>query len=181
MDDHARRDYDAVAAQIGRPPRSVVEVSARCHLDLPVVSSVPPILDDGTPFPTMYWVGCPLAVRRISRIEATGGIVEAESLLAADPELAARHEAAMGRYQSERDSLVPVDYTGPRPRGGVAGTTGRGLKCLHAHYADHAAGNDNPVGAWVAAAIEPLDCVTPCVVVADAGVASNPDWREPVR
>ncbi len=49
------------------------------------------------------------------------------------------------------------------------------MKCLHAHYADHAAGNENPVGAAVAPWIEPLDCTVPCVA---EGVA-NPDWVEP--
>ena len=53
------------------------------------------------------------------------------------------------RYAIERDALVPSDHTGPRPSGGVAGTR-TGVKCLHAHYAWHLAGGDDPVGRWVA-------------------------------
>ncbi len=171
-------DRTAVAAQIGRPPRSRVDVVARCPLDLPVVTVVPPLLDDGTPFPTRYWLTCPLAVLRTSRMESTGGIRRAEAALAADPGLAERHERAMARYAADRDAALPPDHTGPRPRGGVAGATG-GVKCLHAHLADHLAGNDNPIGSWVAAEIGELVCDLPCVL--PGGEGRNPEWREPPR
>ena len=36
------------------------------------------------------------------------------------------------------------------------GGTGRGVKCLHAHYAFRLAGGDDPVGAWVAGEVEPV-------------------------
>jgi hypothetical protein len=172
-------DRGAVEAQIGRPPRSTVVVAARCHLGLPTVIVVPPLLDDGTPFPTLYWLTCPLASKRIGRLEADSGVKRAEHMLAADPDLAAAHESAMEQYTEARDRMVPDGYRGHRPRGGVGGT-GAGVKCLHAHYAHTAAGNDNPVGAWTAGQIEPLDCRHPCVVV-DAGgaVGRNPGWVEP--
>jgi hypothetical protein len=57
---------------------------------------------------------------------------------------------AHARYAAERDAAIPVGHTGPRPSGGVGGTR-TGVKCLHAHYAWHLAGGDDPVGAWVAA------------------------------
>ena len=44
--------------------------------------------------------------------------------------------------------MVPPEHAGPRPHGGVGGTQ-RGVKCLHAHYAWHLAGGDDPVGRWV--------------------------------
>lgn len=160
-------------AQLGRPLRAPSQVVSRCHLDLPVVVDVPPILDDGTPFPTRFWLTCPLAVKRIGRLEGIGGVKRMEAKAAADPVFAARLEAAHRRYAAERDALVPAGVA-VRPRGGVGGTA-QGVKCLHAHYADHRAGNDNPVGEVVAAWIEPLDCRVPCVV--DDG--PNPDWHEP--
>lgn len=93
-----------------------------------------------------------------------------EAKAAADPAFAGRLEAAHRRYAVARDALVPAGAT-HRPDGGVGGTTG-GIKCLHAHYADSAAGNDNPVGEVVAAWIEPLDCTLPCVIDG----ARNPAW-----
>ncbi len=169
----AEGERQTVAAQIGRPLRARSEVVARCPLGLPVVIEVPPILDDGTPFPTRFWLTCPLAVRRVARLESSGG-VKAMNVRAADDVAFGRAlEAAHTRYAQERDALVPAGAS-PRPEGGVAGAV-RGVKCLHAHYADHAVGNDNPVGAVVAGTVEPLNCTIPCVV----GGERNPEWREP--
>ncbi len=175
MDDHA-----VVAAQLGREPRSTVEVVARCHLGIPVVIAVAPHLDDGTPFPTRYWLTCPLAVRRIGRIEAQGGVKDAEAWIAADPAVAARFAASAARYARERDALIAPDAPQHRPTGGVGGAH-NGVKCLHAHYADYAAGNDNPVGERTAQLVDPLDCRLECVAEVDGVVGRNPEWREPKR
>lgn len=169
MDDAGR----VISAQLGRDLRAKSDVVATCPLGLPVTIAVPPILDDGTPFPTRYWLTCPLAVRRIGRIEASGEIRRLDEQAGVDPEFGQRLSAANDRYRKERDALIPVGAQ-HRPRGGVAGAES-GIKCLHAHYADHIVGNDNPVGEGVAALIEPLDCTIPCVV----GGLRNPDWREP--
>lgn len=171
-------DRRVVAIQIDREPRSVVDVVARCSLGLPTVTRVPPHLDDGTPFPTTYWLTCPLASRRIGRLEAAGGVKEADLRISTDPEFAAAHALAMERYRIERDQLVGPNPPAHLPEGGVAGSRG-GVKCLHAHYADHAAGNVNPVGAEVAHEIEPLDCTVLCVVKLEGNVLRNPDWVEP--
>src|SRR5439155_23649653 len=79
----------------------------------------------------------------VSRLEAAGGVRAAEA--AVDP---AALDAAHARYASERDAALPPEHRGPRPTGGVGGTR-RGVKCLHAHYAWHLAGGDDPVGRWV--------------------------------
>ncbi|MEX0667123.1 MAG: DUF501 domain-containing protein, partial [Acidimicrobiia bacterium] len=139
---------------------------------------VPPVLDDGTPFPTHYWLSCPLAVRRVARIESRGDIALMEERAAADPDFEQRLAAAHERYRVERDRLIPEDAI-HLPSGGVAGAS-FGIKCLHAHYADYAAGTgeeprDNPVGELVAAEIEPLDCTVPCVI----DDHRNPNWIEP--
>ncbi|MEA2023063.1 MAG: DUF501 domain-containing protein [Actinomycetota bacterium] len=172
-------DRSVVQAQIGRPPRSTIDVTARCHLGLPIVITVPPLLDDDTPFPTLYWLTCPLAAKRIGRVEAGGGVRQAELMIADDPALVDRHSAAAERYRTSREAMIPDGYVGYQPTGGVGGT-GAGVKCLHAHYADTAAGNDNPVGEWTAAQIEPLDCGVACVADAGDGTAiRNPGWIEP--
>lgn len=170
-------DAAVLAVQIGRPLRSGADVVARCHLGLPVVTRVPPVLDDGTPFPTTYWLSCPLAVRRIGRIESAGGVQAMERKAAADGVFGAALERAHERYRNDRDALVP-DGAEHRPSGGVAGVR-IGVKCLHAHYADHAAGNENPVGAVTAPWVEPLDCSVGCVMDGDDGPVHNTSWIEP--
>jgi hypothetical protein len=74
--------------------------------------------------------------------------------------------------------LLPVGMTGHRPSGGVGGSSG-GVKCLHAHYADFAAGNDNPIGRDLHDVIGEPRCQMPCVAIVDGELQRNPDWREP--
>ena len=170
-------DAKVVEAQIGRPLRAGCDVVCRCHLGLPVVTAVPPILDTGEPFPTSYWLGCPLAQRRISRIEAAGGVREAAERAEREPEFAQALADAHRRYAQDRDRQVPATAR-HKPQGGVGGAR-RGVKCLHAHYADSAAGNANPVGELMRARIEPLNCNHPCVLVDAGGAHRNADWQEP--
>ena len=169
-------DSADIEAQIGRPLRAPSTVLSRCHLGLPVVVEVPPILDDGTPFPTHYWLSCPLAGTRIGRLEGTGGVKRMEAKAEADSRFGESLAQAHARHARERDSLLEPGAS-PRPTGGIGGTT-RGVKCLHAHYADHVAirsRNDatSPVGAVVADWIEPLDCEVPCVIDGEP----NPAWK----
>jgi hypothetical protein len=119
-------------------------VVVRDAAGVPVVIRNAPLLDDGTPMPTRYWLVGPRVREAIGRLEAAGGVNEAEA--AVDPEVLAD---AHRRYAAERDAEIPADHVGPRPSGGVGGTR-VGVKCLHAHYAWYLAGGDDPVGAWVA-------------------------------
>ena len=134
-----------VTELLGREPEGDFEVVVRDADGTPLVLRNAPLMHDGRPMPTLYWLVGRDALRDVSRLEAGGGVRAAEAEVDAD-ELAAAHF----RYAAERDSRLPADYDGPRPKGGVAGTR-RGVKCLHAHYAYHLAGGDDPVGRWVAA------------------------------
>jgi len=137
-------DVAAVAALLGRPPQGGFEVVVRGAGGGPVVIRNDPFLADGTPLPTRYWLVDEEVRRAVSRLEAAGGVRAAEA--AVDPEdLVAAH----ARYAAERDAAIPPGHVGPRPSGGVGGTR-TGVKCLHAHYAWHLAGGDDPVGRWVA-------------------------------
>ncbi|MDQ6927877.1 MAG: DUF501 domain-containing protein [Actinomycetota bacterium] len=138
-------DHSAVSALLGRPPQGDFHVCVRDVDGLPVVIRNAPLLDDGTPMPTRYWLVDEELRRDVSRLEAGGGVREAEAEV--DPDELTR---AHGAYAAERDAALPVDHAGPAPSGGVGGTR-KGVKCLHAHYAWHLAGGDDPVGRWVAA------------------------------
>ena len=137
-------DRAAVADRLGRAPRGAFEVVVRDGSGGPVVIRNAPLLDDGTPMPTRFWLVGDAERVAIGRLEAAQGVQRAEA--AVDPgELADAHR----RYATERDAALPTDHDGPRPLGGVGGTR-QGVKCLHAHYAWHLAGGDDPVGRWVA-------------------------------
>ena len=141
-------DTEAVTALLGRPPRCPFDVVVRSHDGAPVVIRNAPLLDDGTPMPTRYWLVGDKVRDAVSRLESTGGVRAAEA--AVDPDAVA---AAHVRYAAERDADVPADHAGPRPSGGVGGTR-KGVKCLHAHYAWFLAGGDDPIGQWVAERLE---------------------------
>jgi hypothetical protein len=136
-------DRAAVAILLGREPRSGFDVVVRHADGSPVVIRNPPILDDGTPMATRYWLVGDRERRLVAALESDGGVRAANRAVDAE-ELAAAHE----RYGAERDAAIPESAVGPRPSGGVGGTR-QGVKCLHAHYAWFLAGGDDPVGRWV--------------------------------
>jgi hypothetical protein len=140
----AHLDVIAVADLLGRQPLGSFEVAVRDASGAPLVVRNAPLLDDGTPMPTLFWLVGRREIAAVGRLEAAGGVRRAQAEV--DP---ASIDDAHRRYAAERDAALPVGHIGPRPHGGVAGTR-QGVKCLHAHYAWHLAGGDDPVGAWVA-------------------------------
>ena len=136
-------DLVAVEALLGRPVQAAFAVVVRHDDGSPVVLENAPLLDDGTPMPTRYWLVGEPERTLVSRLEAAGGLSRAEAEV--DPAALA---AAHARYASERDAALPERHAGHRPSGGVGGTR-LGVKCLHAHYAWHLAGGDDPIGRWV--------------------------------
>lgn len=136
-------DRAAVEALLGRAPQGAFEVVVRSADGAPVVLENAPLLDDGTPMPTLYWLVGEHERYVVSVLEAANGVRRAEAEVPAD-EIQAAHD----RYAAQRDALLPADHTGPRPSGGVGGTR-QGVKCLHAHYGYHLAGGDDPIGRWV--------------------------------
>lgn len=137
--DHAR-----VCELIGREPRGDYSIVVRDTSGDPVVLRNAPLLHDGTPMPTLYWLIGPHEVREVSRIEADGGVNEVEALIGLE-QIADIHH----RYAAERDAEIPSDHIGPTPFGGVGGTR-TGVKCLHAHFAWWLAGGDDAIGEWTA-------------------------------
>jgi hypothetical protein len=140
----AESDAEEVARLLGRKPEGVFTVVVRSAGGHPVVIANEPFLRDGTPMPTRYWLVDPGLRVLVGRLEAAGGVREAGAQVDAGA-LADGHR----RYAAERDALVPDDWNGPRPSGGVGGTR-QGVKCLHAHLAWWLAGGDDVVGAWTA-------------------------------
>jgi len=138
-------DVERVTVLLGRAPRADFEVVVRTADGDPVVLRNAPLLTDGTPMPTRYWLVDPDLVRAVSRLEAAGGVRAATA--ATDPAAIAATHAA---YAAERDAALPPGHVGPRPGGGVGGTR-IGVKCLHAHVAHQLAGGDDPIGRWTLA------------------------------
>ncbi|PPK70318.1 DUF501 domain-containing protein [Actinokineospora auranticolor] len=120
------QDRATVAAQLGRTPRAIRAVAARCPSGHPAVIQTNPKLEDGTPFPTLYYLTCAKLAAAISTLETTGLMREMTERLSTDPELAAHYLRAHESYLAERDA---IETLGTQVTAG--GMPGR-VKCLHA-------------------------------------------------
>ena len=161
-------DRRLIEAQIGRDVRGSVAVAARCRYGLPAVVRTAPLLPDGTPFPTLYWLACPAARVAVGRLEAAGWNAVLSERVATEPDLAAAHAAAHQDYLAQRDAMAPLPGAP-----GVGGLPGR-VKCLHALYAHHAATGADPIGRIVSQAVDPIDCPGPCVTLDPPSVGGSP-------
>lgn len=135
-------------------------VARRCHLGVPMVIENHPRLDDGSPFPTTFWLTCPVLVRRIAALEADGWMNEVNQSLATDRGTRQRLAEALVRYRARRDSHEGIEVSGAPPGGGPDR-----VKCVHAHVAHELAGGANPVGRRALAMAGYPDCVARCAEV----------------
>jgi uncharacterized protein len=120
-----RPDLDAVARQLGREPRGVVEIAYRCPNGEPGVVKTAPRLPDGTPFPTLYYLTHPVLTAAASRLESSGMMRDMTERLQRDPDLAAAYRRAHESYLAERDAIEPLGTT--FSGGGMPDR----VKCLH--------------------------------------------------
>jgi len=137
-------DLAALQAQLGRAARGVVEVAHRCSCGQPDVVKTAPRLDDGTPFPTVYYLTCPRAAGAIGTLEAGGVMRDMTEALAADDELAAQYAKAHENYLAVREEIAHVEEISGISAGGMPNR----VKCLHVLVAHSLAEGPgvNPLG-----------------------------------
>jgi hypothetical protein len=160
VDAASQDDREAIERQLGRPPRALAGVAARCPHGGPSVIAQRPYDADGTPFPTTLWLSCRALARAVGELESAGGISALEADVAARPALRRSRAAADRRVAALRARLA---CTGPRLDHGAAlatsldgGPHGARLKCLHAHAAVALALPPYALGALVLERARPL-------------------------
>ncbi len=121
------KDLDSVSKQLGRPVRDIVAIAARCTCGNPIVVQTKPRLEDGTPFPTLYYLTLPAATSAISTLEADGLMTKLQDQLAQDEDLAENYQSAHLSYLSDRAELGLVEEI----EGISAGGMPTRVKCLH--------------------------------------------------
>ena len=126
-------DCEILRQQLGRYPRGLVGIGARCACGRPAVTITYPRLASGEPFPTLFYLSLPWLVREISRIESSGGMQALNERLREgsqnyDPDLARNHEQAHVSYIERRNMLAQVPELAGRSAGGMPDR----VKCLHA-------------------------------------------------
>tara|TARA_B100000287_G_scaffold414237_1_gene446595 strand:+ start:4933 stop:5454 length:522 start_codon:yes stop_codon:yes gene_type:complete len=162
-----------VEVQLNRSLRSNVEVVSRCHFDLPAVIKVPSNLDDGTPFPTSYWLTCPMYNKKVGSLESHGLIKELDKQLNENEDLRKLWSDRQRSYEEERNKRRKNKKEEITPKGGVGGAT-ESIKCLHAHLADELATNKNYIGKIVLESVGGFNCEEPCI---DENYKKNVKWK----
>lgn len=142
FDPPTEADVATVSAQLGRPARNVVGIAARCVCGAPTVVATRPRLEDGTPFPTLYYLSHPAATAAVSSLEANGAMAGYAEML--EGEVAAAYEAAHEAYLADRNSIEFVEEIDGISAGGMPSR----VKCLHAlvGHALAAGPGVNPIG-----------------------------------
>jgi hypothetical protein len=128
-------------------------VAWRCPCGRPGVVTTAPVLPDGTPFPTIYYLTCARAIAACSQLESDGVMAQWSEQLPADPALAEDYRRAHEAYVADRSALaesLALDdgRLGDRSAGGMP----ERVKCLHALLAHRLAAGPgvNPIGDRVA-------------------------------
>lgn len=121
-------DLEILRSHLDRLPRGVVGIGARCASGHPSVVVTAPRLDDGTPFPTTFYLTCPGAVYGCSVLEAEKVMEDLNAWLAEDESARVGHAAAHEAYIAARRTLGEV----PEIDGVSAGGMPTRVKCLHA-------------------------------------------------
>lgn len=166
-------DVAAAGAQLGRPVRGMLGVAHRCPCGRPDVVTTAPRLDDGTPFPTTFYLTCPRAASAIGTLEAGGLMREMTRRLAEDPDLAAGYRVAHEDYLRRRAALGDV----PELAGVSAGGMPDRVKCLHVLVAHALAAGPgvNPLGDEALAVLGDWWDAGPCITVTGAAVGPSTD------
>lgn len=155
--EYTQADWDWTRELIGRPPHGLYKVvkyhPVKKH---PMVIQVIPWVKK-QPFPTLYWLTCPILKKEISHIEKDGWVSKLErEYFAAGSENLELLKSHHDQYRKDRVALF--DKVGlnweevPEPMEKIMRETGIGgiadfdhIKCLHLHYAHHLAA-ENQVG-----------------------------------
>lgn len=173
MSELSPRDVRTVALQLSRTPRAMTSVAHRCGCGLPDVVETKPRLDDGSPFPTLYYLTCPRLASAIGTLEASGLMREMTERLSTDPDLAARYRAAADDYVARRDEHEVLE--GVPAQGGMPVR----VKCLHVLVAHSLAVGPgvNPFGDEALALLPDWAAKGPCVDPDDPGALPHKKTR----
>ena len=153
LSDH---DIAVVQRQLGRFPRGMVAVGARCVCGNPLAVITRPLVEGRIPFPTTCYLTSPEAVKAVSRLEAAGAMVEYTNQVQEDEVMHAAYERAHAMYLEFRRKLANrLGDEETHILGVSAGGMPVRVKCLHA-LVGHAlvmGKGVNPVGDAVLQAI----------------------------
>lgn len=129
----SERDIALVQAQLGRYPRGMVAVGARCVCGNPLAVVTRPLLPGSIPFPTTCYLTGPEVVKAVSHVEANGEMPSYTALVEQDEDVRAAYERAHELYLAFRHALAErLGDDESHIEGISAGGMPVRVKCLHA-------------------------------------------------
>lgn len=161
---YSELDLESVTELLGRRPRGLYEVvkyhPTKKH---PMVIKVIPWVE-GAPFPTIYWLTCPLLKKELSHLEKDGAIKDLEKNFLSQEENLTLLKKDHENYRDERISFfneTVKDWSRlPEAQQAIIKKTGIGgiadfshIKCLHLQYAYHLA-NESKGGGLIGQQID---------------------------
>jgi hypothetical protein len=155
-------DLAVIQEQLARVPRDLLGVAHRCRCGNPDVVATAPRLSDGSPFPTFYYLTCPVAASMIGTLEASGVMVAMTARLESEAELREAYRNAHVAYLAARSAYGDVPEIADTSAGGMPYR----VKCLHALVAHALAAGPgaNPLGDEALAMLSDWWADGPCVV-----------------
>lgn len=172
----SERDIALVQAQLGRYPRGMVAVGARCVCGNPLAVVTRPLLPGGIPFPTTCYLTGPEVVKAVSHVEANGEMPSYTALVEQDADVHAAYERAHELYLAFRHALAErLGDDESHIEGISAGGMPVRVKCLHALVAQSLVMGPgvNPVGDRVLERIRGEFDPTVCRCALRAGDAAD--------
>jgi hypothetical protein len=103
------------------------------------------MLDDGTPFPTTYWLTCPYLITAASEAESSGSLADWDARIDSDPALA-EALSATDRELGDRRAAESGGHDACAGTGVAGQAAPSAAKCLHARVALSLVGVHDPIG-----------------------------------
>jgi hypothetical protein len=153
----SEKDVTWLIGRFGLRTTLPVAVVLRCNDGQPAVVKMP-LMRDGKPFPTLYWLTDPTLTPKITALEYDGGVSRAELFLRDNDEARAIFPDQHARYirarwatatDQEHELAIAKGYDKKLLKAGIGGVANfLSVKCLHLHVAHFLATQDNVVGKW---------------------------------
>jgi hypothetical protein len=154
----SEKDVTWLIERFGSRTTLPVAVVARSSDGLPAVVKMP-LVRNGEPFPTLYWLTDPILTPKITALEYEGGVRKAELFLRDTSEARAIFLDQHARYihsrwataaYNEQELVIAKGYERKLSKVGIGGVADFfRVKCLHLHVAHFLATQDNVIGKWV--------------------------------
>ncbi|MDI3524017.1 MULTISPECIES: DUF501 domain-containing protein [unclassified Kosmotoga] len=156
-------EKEIIKLQLGRDIENDFIVVRRCSWGYPqcIKSS---LITNGKPFPTLFWLTCPLLLKEISKLEEKGMIKTIESRLENDENFMKAYVKAHKETKDLKEQLLASLSISEWQRNaiierGIGGIKDlKRVKCLHLQLANYMGGIKNPIGELIWKIIELQEC-----------------------